>query len=169
MQLTPAETRQLREMFAWYRQQKARHVPHRQTQRARMIPPPPAFNFKAPEGGIPGRVGLLEGSAECELLNNNPTTGMLELSGVTVTVRNWVTSAVCTEGDRYGAGNWINGLRKAIADDCNDEGSSSSMNSTSTFNDIPDDFDDAVTPMSSGGVFNEIGVTFHSGVDVIPD
>jgi len=122
MQLTPAETRQLREMFAWYRQQKARHIPPRQTQRARMIPPPPAFNFKAPEGGIPGRVGLLEGSAECELLNNNPTTGMLELSGVTVTVRNWVTSAVCTEGDRYGAGNWINGLRKAIADDCNDEG-----------------------------------------------
>lgn len=132
------------------------------------ICPVHVIHFKAPSGGIPGRIGMLEGSATCELFTNNATTGMLELSGISVTVKNWATSAVCSSGDRHGIANWINGRWKAIAEDCGDEGSESSMYTESIFNDVPDDYDDALTPMAGSSGFHPVTVTFHSGVDIDP-
>ena len=133
------------------------------------IPESNAIHAQAPADGIPGRIGMLEGSATCELLTNNATTGMLELTGVSVTIKNGATSAISANGDRHVWANWINGRWKAISEDCGDEGSESIMSGSSSMQDVPADYDDAMTPMASGGVFNPLTVTFHSGVDVIPD
>ena len=80
------------------------------------------IHAKAPSGGIPPRVGTLEGSESCELWTNSPTTQQISLSGITVTLYNWATSVVAATGDRHVTASWINGRWKATGEDCNDTG-----------------------------------------------
>ena len=77
--------------------------------------------IKAPANGIPARDGIDPGSVECDVLNLNATDELID-SGDNLTVFNFVTVAVLTEGERIGlAAKEIDVERWwAIADDCKD-------------------------------------------------
>jgi hypothetical protein len=95
--------------------------------------------FTAPSGGIPGRTGTTMGSATCTVKETD-SSGNLTSSGDTITVYNWARFAACKNGDRYGVAGWINAAWVVIAEDCTDDGSTMSPQSTST----------------SGGSFSEL-------------
>lgn len=134
-----------------------------------VVPPGmPLKLIKAPSDGIPGRIGTLLGSATCDVWVEPSGSDNIEDSGVNVMVMNWSVGAACANGDRYGIAGWCNNGWYVIAEDCADTGSEVNSFSTGTFNDIPDDFDDEITPPSSTGIFPEITVSFSTGAGFDP-
>jgi hypothetical protein len=89
-----------------------------------MTPSGIAVLFQAPTGGIPKRVGTLPGQATCTIFGRN-SVGQLHSKIRTITIRNWATTAVCSNGDRYGWAAYHSGSWWAISEDCSDGGSSS--------------------------------------------
>lgn len=87
--------------------------------------------FTAPSGGIPGRTGTTMGSASCTVVETD-SNGQLTSSASTITVYNWARFAACKNGDRYGVAGWVNAAWIVIAEDCTDEGSTISPQSTAT-------------------------------------
>ena len=136
MELTPQDVKTIAEMRRWMQtngqagtvRPTYTHKPPRTIARGKEIK-----LIKAPSGGIPGRVGTLLGSAECDVWNENATTDQIKDSTLNITVYNWTTSAVCANGDRYGLAGWCNGAWYIISEDCNDTGSTMQpANSSST-------------------------------------
>lgn len=77
----------------------------------------------APSGGIPPRVNYTLGSATCDVWNDDGNgTDTVADTGENITVYNWATSAVLSNGDRFGVASWNGTMWLAISDDCNDEG-----------------------------------------------
>ena len=164
MQLTPEDIRTLREWKAWLRTNGQRAtVPQYVTlQPPRMIQQSvPHKLIKAPSGGIPGRVGTLLGSVECDVWNENNTTDQIKDSTQNITVYNWTTTAACANGDRYGLAGWCNGAWYIIAEDCNDEGSSVQPGTgTGTGGTVGDAIDTGtITPASMFGESYNINFT----------
>ena len=80
--------------------------------------------FKAPDGGIPAREGLVVRSVWCEVWLRRPGVNTpIEFTGKEFWVHNWTKQIVCATGDRYGVaerdgdGTWW-----VIAADCSDTG-----------------------------------------------
>lgn len=119
-------------------------------------------NFKAPYGGIPGRVGPNMGSAVCDKYQTS-SAGVLSDTGDDITVYNWASSAVCDNGDRYGVASRINGVWVVISEDCGDEGSTIiSGSGTYSSGSHGDAFDLAVSP--AFGTSTSGTHTFTSGL-----
>jgi hypothetical protein len=86
--------------------------------------------FIAPSGGITGRTGATMGSATCSVVETD-ANGQLTTTGSTITVYNWARFAACKNGDRYGVAGWINAAWCVVAEDCTDDGSTTSPQSMS--------------------------------------
>jgi hypothetical protein len=172
MDLTPDDIKTIREMKRWmqtngqagtlrptYQRKVPRLLPAVQT-KMRLI--------KAPSGGIPGRVGTLLGGVICDVWKESYTTQQIEDSGGQIKVMNWTTSAVCANGDRYGIAAWINGGWYIIAEDCNDDGSTTQPGSGSgTGGQIGDAIDTStVSPVVGIGVGGQ--VLYSGGAAPIP-
>ena len=161
MQLTPDDVRKIREVHAWMRTnaQRATIEPVYTKKPPRMMSlSNPIKLVKAPSGGIPGRAGTILGSATCDVWTENATTDQIKDSTLDITVYNWTTSAVCANGDRYGLAGWCNGAWYIIAEDCNDEGTTTQPGTGgSTFNTVTDAVDTStLTPASMVGESREI-------------
>ena len=172
MDLTPDDIKTIREMKRWmqtngqagtlrptYQRKVPRLLPAVQT-KTRLI--------KAPSGGIPGRVGTLLGGVICDVWKESYTTQQIEDSGGQIKVMNWTTSVACANGDRYGIAAWINGGWYIIAEDCNDEGSTTqSGTGSSTGGQIGDAIDTStVSPVVGIGVGGQ--VLYSGGTAPIP-
>ena len=88
---------------------------------ARLVPQQQLM-IKAPSGGIPGRVGSMMQGAICDVIVMNSADALITTT-VQLKVYNWSTSSACANGDRYGMAGLVNGKWHIIAEDCNDEGS----------------------------------------------
>jgi hypothetical protein len=109
--------------------------------------PEPRILFKAPEGGIPPRVGLLCGSATCDKLKINADRTITD-TGDNESVTNWGTSPACANGDRFGVADWIDGQYVVVAEDCSDEGSTViPLDIPTTPIDVPAPFQTTVSPL----------------------
>ena len=172
MDLTPDDIKTIREMKRWmqtngqagtlrptYQRKVPRLLPAVQT-KMRLI--------KAPSGGIPGRVGTLLGGVICDVWKESYTTQQIEDSGGQIKVMNWTTSVACANGDRYGIAAWINGGWYIIAEDCNDEGSTTQAGTGSgTGGRIGDAIDTStVSPVVGIGVGGQ--VLYSGGTAPIP-
>lgn len=172
MDLTPDDIKTIREMKRWmqtngqagtlrptYQRKVPRLLPAVQT-KTRLI--------KAPSGGIPGRVGTLLGGVICDVWKESYTTQQIEDSGGQIKVMNWTTSVACANGDRYGIAAWINGGWYIIAEDCNDEGSTTqSGTGSSTGGQIGDAIDTStVSPVVGISVGGQ--VLYSGGTAPIP-
>lgn len=160
MELTPQDVKTIAEMRRWM-QTNGQSGTVRQTytrKPPRMVPAAKIRLVKAPSGGIPGRVGTLLGSADCDVWNEDATTSQIKDSTQNITVYNWTTSAVCVNGDRYGLAGWVNGAWYIIAEDCNDEGSAVQPGTgTGTFRPAADAIDlTPLVPASMVGQSHEI-------------
>jgi hypothetical protein len=113
--------------------------------------------FKAPSGGVPKRVGTLAGSALCRVWGLNISTKQLEQQTREVTVRNWATSAACTNGDRYGWAQWHSGSWWVVSEDCGDSGSSTggTAGSLSSF-EVSDPVDTTTEPVLSVATVQDV-------------
>lgn len=160
MELTPQDVKTIAEMRRWMQAngQAGTVRPMYTRKPPRMIPAGKVRLIKAPSGGIPGRVGTVLGSVECDVWNENATTDQIKDSTLNITVYNWTTSAVCANGDRYGLAGWCNGAWYVIAEDCNDEGTTTQPGTGgSTFNTVTDAIDTStLTPASMVGESREI-------------
>lgn len=161
MELSPDDIRALREWKAWLRtnSQRAIEIPPVWHQPPRMVTKGrPMKLIKAPSGGIPGRVGTLLGGVICDVWKESYTTQQIEDSGGQIKVMNWTTSVACANGDRYGIAAWINGGWYIIAEDCNDEGSTTqSGTGSSTGGQIGDAIDTStVSPVVGIGVGGQV-------------
>lgn len=171
MELSPDDIRALREWKAWLRtnSQRAIEIPPVWHQPPRMVTKGrPMKLIKAPSGGIPGRVGTLLGGVICDVWKESYTTQQIEDSGGQIKVMNWTTSVACANGDRYGVAAWINGGWYIIAEDCNDEGSTTqSGTGSSTGGQIGDAIDTStVSPVVGIGVGGQ--VLYSGGSAPIP-
>lgn len=124
--------------------------------------------IKAPSGGIPGRVGTLLGGVICDVWVESTTNSQLVDSGEDIKVENWTTSAACATGDRYGIAGWVNGSWYVLAEDCNDEGSTTQPGTGSgTGGRIGDAIDTStVSPVVGIGVGGQ--VLYSGGAAPIP-
>lgn len=86
--------------------------------------------IKAPSGGIPGRVGTLLGTADCEIVSFD-TAGQITVTSETIAVLNWAKFPACKNGDRYGVASWVNTAWLIVAEDCSDTGSETGPQSMS--------------------------------------
>lgn len=161
MQLSPDDIRALREWKAWLRTNgsNATRTEYVTLQPPRMVATGKSLKLiKAPANGIPGRVGTLLGSAECDVWKESLTTEQIEDSTKNITVYNWTTSAVCKNGDRFGIAGWCNGAWYIISEDCNDEGSTIQPASTSSTVTEPTDPLQLGSPpvVGTGGAFEPV-------------
>lgn len=160
MELTPQDVKTIAEMRRWMQTngQAATIRPTYTRKPPRMVQASKIKLIKAPSGGIPGRVGTILGSATCDVWTENATTDQIKDSTLDITVYNWTTSAVCANGDRYGLAGWCNGAWYIIAEDCNDEGTTTQPGTGgSTFNTVTDAVDTStLTPASMVGESREI-------------
>lgn len=160
MELTPQDVKTIAEMRRWMQTngQAGTVRPTYTRKPPRTVQASKIKLVKAPSGGIPGRVGTLLGSAQCDLWTESLTTEQIQDSGRNITVYNWTTSAVCANGDRYGLAGWCNGAWYIIAEDCNDEGTTTQPGTGgSTFNTVTDAIDTStLTPASMVGESREI-------------
>lgn len=163
MELTPQDVKTIAEMRRWLQTngQAGTVRPAFTRKPPRMMPASKIRLIKAPSGGIPGRVGTLLGSVQCDVWNESGTTDQIQDSTLNITVYNWTTSAVCANGDRFGLAGWCNGAWYVIAEDCNDEGSTVTPGTGgSTFNPAADAIDlTTITPASMVGESREINFT----------
>jgi hypothetical protein len=163
MELTPDDIKTIREMRRWIQTngQAGTVRPQYTRKPPRMLPTSQMKLVKAPSGGIPGRVGTLLGSVECDVWNESNTTEQIKDSTQNITVYNWATSAACATGDRYGIAGWCNGAWYIIAEDCNDEGSTVGPGTGSGSGGmVPDAIDTStITPAVSTGQFNNVNFT----------
>jgi hypothetical protein len=163
MELTPDDIKTIREMRRWIQTngQAGTVRPQYTRKPPRMLPTSQMKLVKAPSGGIPGRVGTLLGSVECDVWNESNTTEQIKDSTQNITVYNWTTSAVCANGDRYGIAGWCNGAWYIIAEDCNDEGTSVQPGTgTGTGGTVTDAIDTStITPASMYGESYNINFT----------
>jgi len=163
MELTPDDIKTIREMRRWIQTngQAGTVRPQYTRKPPRMLPTSQIKLIKAPSGGIPGRVGTLLGSVECDVWNENNTTNQIKDSTQNITVYNWTTTAACANGDRYGLAGWCNGAWYIIAEDCNDEGSSVQPGTgTGTGGTVADAIDTGtITPASMYGESYNINFT----------
>lgn len=172
MDLTPDDIRKLREILRWMQTngQSATIRPTYQRKVPRMISVGnvPLKLVKAPEGGIPGRVGTLLGGVICDVWSEASVTQQIQDSGNDIKVYNWTTSAVCANGDRFGIAGWVNGGWYIISEDCNDEGSTVQPGVGSSTPVNPADAIDTgtLTPIVTIGVGGSVSYT--SGATPIP-
>jgi hypothetical protein len=171
MELSPDDIRALREWKAWLRTNGSRVTANDYvvSKPARMITKARSLKLiKAPEGGIPGRVGTLLGGVICDVWSEASVTQQIQDSGNDIKVYNWTTSAACVNGDRFGIAGWVNGGWYIIAEDCNDEGSTvepgTGSGSGSTVGDAIDT--STLTPLVTIGVGGSVSYT--SGATPIP-
>lgn len=120
---------------------------------------PGLLHIKAPSGGIPGRVGGLLGTADCDVFQKSSST--VTLTGRSVPVFNFGTGAACASGDRHGIAGWCNGAWYVISEDCDDDGSQIIAGS---FTATPTEPADAIDTETGGIGITIIGtnVTFTS-------
>lgn len=160
MELTADDVRTIREMRRWMQTngQAGTIRPVYTHKSPRMVAANRLKLIKAPSGGIPGRVGTVLGSVECDVWSEDANTEQIKDSTLNITVYNWTTSAVCANGDRYGLAGWCNGAWYVIAEDCNDEGTTTQPGTGgSTFNTVTDAIDTStLTPASMVGESREI-------------
>lgn len=172
MDLTPDDIKTIREMKRWMQTngQAGTMRPTYQRKVPRLLPAVQTKTrlIKAPSGGIPGRVGTLLGGVICDVWKESYTTQQIEDSGGQIKVMNWTTSVACANGDRYGVAAWINGGWYIIAEDCNDEGSTTqSGTGSSTGGQIGDAIDTStVSPVVGIGVGGQ--VLYSGGSAPIP-
>ncbi len=172
MDLTADDIKTIREMRRWMQTngQRGTVPPFFPRKPLRNIPssPQPMKLIKAPSGGIPGRVGTLLGGVICDVWKESYTTQQIEDSGGQIKVMNWTTSVACANGDRYGIAAWINGGWYIIAEDCNDEGSTTQAGTGSgTGGRIGDAIDTStVSPVVGIGVGGQ--VLYSGGTAPIP-
>ena len=133
---------------------------------ARLVPVQQLM-IKAPSGGIPGRVGTMMQGAICDVMVMS-SADQLATSSVQLKVYNWSTSLACANGDRYGIAGLINGKWHIIAEDCNDEGSTTQPGTGSgTGGRIGDAIDTStVSPVVGIGVGGQ--VLYSGGTAPIP-
>ena len=133
---------------------------------ARLVPVQQLM-IKAPSGGIPGRVGTMMQGAICDVMVMS-SVDQLATSSVQLKVYNWSTSLACANGDRYGIAGLINGKWHIIAEDCNDEGSTTQAGTGSgTGGRIGDAIDTStVSPVVGIGVGGQ--VLYSGGTAPIP-
>lgn len=133
---------------------------------ARLVPVQQLM-IKAPSGGIPGRVGTMMQGAICDVMVMS-SVDQLATSSVQLKVYNWSTSLACANGDRYGIAGLINGKWHIIAEDCNDEGSTTQPGTGSgTGGRIGDAIDTStVSPVVGIGVGGQ--VLYSGGTAPIP-
>ena len=172
MDLTADDIKTIREMRRWMQTNgqagTIRPTYTRKVPRMISVGNVPLKLIKAPEGGIPGRVGTLLGGVICDVWSEATVTQQIQDSGNDIKVYNWTTSAACVNGDRFGIAGWVNGGWYIIAEDCNDEGSTvepgTGSGSGSTVGDAIDT--STLTPLVTIGVGGSVNYT--SGATPIP-
>lgn len=88
--------------------------------------PSPGKQFtyiKAPNAGIPKRVGNLLGSAMCYICTFSSTTGMYTVTAEQIQVFNPISSVVLDKGDHFGRAAFFEGGWHVDVGDCGDAGS----------------------------------------------
>ena len=122
-ELSKADVRFLREIGAWYRQEKSKRNRPPQARPGRMVGGGLAIKIQAPENGIPARDGTRAGKAECAVLTTIMTGTEADIITTTrmMTIYNSITLAVLANGERSGhAALHDDGLWWATVGDCND-------------------------------------------------